>query len=54
MGSSEQSSRLPGFYNLPLESRRAALQNQSQLTPEELAALTGEAGLNAAQADHMI
>jgi hydroxymethylglutaryl-CoA reductase len=54
MTSSDQSSRLPGFYNLPLESRRAALQNQSQLTPEEMAALTGEEGLNSVQADHMI
>jgi hydroxymethylglutaryl-CoA reductase len=54
MPSSEHSSRLPAFYNLSLESRHAALQKQSQLTPDELAALTGEAGLNAAQADHMI
>lgn len=54
MTSSERSSRLPGFYNLSLESRRAALQEQSLLTPEELLALTGEAGLDADQADHMI
>ncbi len=54
MTSSERSSRLPGFYNLSLESRRATLQEQSLLTPEELLALTGEAGLDADQADHMI
>ncbi|UCF29647.1 MAG: 3-hydroxy-3-methylglutaryl-CoA reductase, partial [Chloroflexota bacterium] len=54
MTSSERISRLPGFYNLSLESRRAALQEQSLLTPEELLALTGEAGLDADQADHMI
>ncbi len=52
--SPDHSSRLPGFYNLSLESRRFALQEQSQLTSDELAALTGEAGLSVDQADHMI
>jgi hydroxymethylglutaryl-CoA reductase len=47
-------SRIPGFYNLPLSERRAALGQEGQLTPEELAALGGEAGLSPAQADHMI
>jgi hydroxymethylglutaryl-CoA reductase len=54
MTSPEHSSRLPGFYNLSLEARRVMLQDQSPLTPDELAALTGEAGLGADQADHMI
>jgi hydroxymethylglutaryl-CoA reductase len=54
MTSTSQNSRLPGFYNLPLEERRAAIGKNSQLTPEELANLTGEAGLKVDQADHMI
>lgn len=48
------SSRIPGFYNLPLNERRAALGQGGQLTPEDLAAFWGEAGLSPAQADHMI
>jgi len=47
-------SRIPGFYNLSIEERRARLSRGGLLTPEELAALTGETGLSAEQADHMI
>jgi hydroxymethylglutaryl-CoA reductase len=47
-------SRIPGFYNLTLEARRAELASQGLLTPESLAALSGEAGLNMDQAQHMI
>jgi len=47
-------SRIPGFYNLPLETRRARLADIGLLSPEEFAALTGEPGLTAAQADPMI
>jgi hydroxymethylglutaryl-CoA reductase len=47
-------SRIPGFYNLSLEERRAALAATGLLAPEELAALTGENGLAPAQADKMI
>jgi hydroxymethylglutaryl-CoA reductase len=54
MTSNSQNSRLPGFYNLLLEERRETIGQNSQLTPEELANLTGEAGLMADQADHMI
>jgi hydroxymethylglutaryl-CoA reductase len=54
MTSPEHSSRLPGFYNLPMEARRVAIQDQSPLTPDELAALTGETGLDTVEADHMI
>ena len=54
MTSTQHNSRIPGFYNLSLEERRAELLRHAELTPEELAALTGEAGLNAHQADHMI
>jgi hydroxymethylglutaryl-CoA reductase len=46
------SSRLPGFYNLSLEERLLRLADR--LTPEDLAALSGEAGLSAEQADQMI
>lgn len=47
-------SRIPGFYNLTLEERRAALAATGLLAPEELAALTGENGLTPAQSDKMI
>ena len=50
----KQSSRLPGFYNLSLEARRAEIMRQGDLTQEELSAMTGENGLNADQAAHMI
>jgi hydroxymethylglutaryl-CoA reductase len=48
------SSRIPGFYNLSLAERQAALQRASSLSDEDLAALTGARGLSADQADHMI
>lgn len=48
------SSRLPGFYNLPLDERLKEISNQSNLAPEELDALSGRGGLDADQADHMI
>lgn len=47
-------SRLPGFYNLSLEERRALMARGGWLTDEEFNALSGEAGLTSAQADHMI
>ncbi len=54
MTATQHNSRIPGFYNLSMEERRAELLRHAELTPEELAALTGQAGLNAHQADHMI
>jgi hydroxymethylglutaryl-CoA reductase len=54
MASSTHNSRLPGFYNLSLEERRSELISRGFLNEEDLAALTGEAGINAQQADHMI
>ena len=48
------SSRIPGFYNLGLEQRLAELAQHGELTQEDLAVLSGENGLTAAQADHMI
>jgi hydroxymethylglutaryl-CoA reductase len=47
-------SRIPGFYNLTLKKRLAELGQQGVLSAEELAALSGAAGLTAEQADHMI
>ncbi len=47
-------SRIPGFYNLSLAERRARLTEMGLLSPEEFAALVGEPGLTAAQADPMI
>jgi len=37
-------SRLPGFYNLSLAERQAALTRLDILTEDELAALAGSAG----------
>jgi hydroxymethylglutaryl-CoA reductase len=48
------SSRIPGFYNLGLKERIAALSSQLGLDPEEMESLVGTGGLSAAQADHMI
>lgn len=42
------------FYNLSLEERARWLAEQTGLLPEDIAALTGTAGLNPQQADHMI
>ena len=49
-----KNSRIPGFYRLPLQERLAELTRTGWVTIEELAVLTGEASLNASQADHMI
>jgi hydroxymethylglutaryl-CoA reductase len=47
-------SRLPGFYNRSLKERRDEIARAGGLTPEELAALTGKAGLSPEQADQMV
>ena len=52
MATNSKTSRIPGFYNQTLEERLAALGNH--LSPEDLAVLSGEAGLSRTQADHMI
>ena len=54
MAEPQSASRIPGFYNLSLEQRLAELGRRGELTPEELAALSGQAGLSREQADHMI
>jgi hydroxymethylglutaryl-CoA reductase len=45
-------SRLPGFYNLSHQERLQLLADR--LTPEDLAALSGTAGLSIEQADQMV
>lgn len=47
-------SRIPGFYNLSLEARLQELTRRAVLAPEDLAALSGAAGLTTTQADHLI
>jgi hydroxymethylglutaryl-CoA reductase len=54
MTAQSDGSRIPGFYNLPLAQRLRELALRGELSHEDLAALSGEAGLSAEQADHMI
>ena len=54
MPTKQTTSRLPGFYNLNLAERQNQLAQQGMLSEEELAALSGEAGLSVGQAEHMI
>lgn len=42
------------FYNLSLEERLEWITRHSDLTPDDLAALSGKAGLSPEQADHMV
>ncbi len=49
-----KTSRLPGFYQKPLQVRRRLLAEVAGLDRASLAALTGEAGLAPEQADHMV
>lgn len=51
---SMNTSRLPGFYNLPLDERQKKIQEVSQLTVQDLVDLTGSNGLTVELADHMI
>lgn len=50
----DTTSRIPGFYNQPLDERLKRLAEAAGLAPEELQALTGSAGLTPEQANHMI
>jgi hydroxymethylglutaryl-CoA reductase len=50
----DKSARLSGFYKLALQQRMDLLRQFADLTEEEAAALSGRAGLDPAQADHMI
>ena len=47
------SSRISGFYNLPLDERRAKIADNSSLTPEDLLPFTS-GGITPEAADHMI
>jgi hydroxymethylglutaryl-CoA reductase len=51
---SAKTSRIPGFYNLPLAARQARLAALGALSPEHLAALAGAGGLTPDLADAMI
>jgi hydroxymethylglutaryl-CoA reductase len=53
-GGMDKSARLSGFYKLGLQERMNLLRQFADLTEEEAAALSGKAGLDPAQADHMI
>ncbi len=54
MSDSDKTSRLPGFYEKPLTERHAVLLEAGWLQPADLAALSGQEGLDDDQADHMI
>jgi len=47
-------SRISGFYNLTLAQRLSELAQRGELSPDDIAALSGQAGLTIEQADHMI
>ncbi len=50
----ERTSRLPGFYNRPLDERARVVAAWAELTTEEAAVLRGAMGLDAHRADAMI
>lgn len=54
MDETPKGSRLPGFYNLPLQQRLDMLAQHGELTRDDIAALSGQAGLTPTIADHMI
>ena len=49
-----QSSRLAGFYNLPLKERVERVARWAELTEDEITVLRGEMGLDMMRADQMI
>jgi hydroxymethylglutaryl-CoA reductase len=51
---SQKRSRIPGFYNLPLDERTTELARAAGLRPEDIATLKGETNLSLDQAQHMI
>jgi len=51
--SSERSSRISGFYKMPVEERVKAITDQVGLTPEEQKLLKSGGGLSLEAADHM-
>src|SRR4051794_9490623 len=53
-GRSVSASRLPGFYNLPLEQRRQLLVQRFGFTDADLRALDAAGGLQPHNADRMV
>lgn len=51
---SSRTSRIPGFYNLPVSERTQRLADAGALDPASLVALSGVSGLDRNLADHMI
>jgi hydroxymethylglutaryl-CoA reductase len=49
-----QGSRIPGFYDRTLAERLSELTQRVELSADDIAALSGQAGLSTVQADHMI
>jgi len=49
-----KSSRISGFYDLPIEGRRSELARRGFLDPEDIPVLEGQRGLTLEQAQHMI
>ncbi len=49
-----QRSRISGFYKLEMEQRLDEIRSRTDLSQEEIRAISGEAGLSISQADHMI
>ncbi len=49
-----RTSRIPGFYNLGLDTRRARLAEAAGLSPNDLIAYATNGGLTAESAEHMI
>ncbi len=47
-------SRIPGFYNLPLDQRLQKLAEAARLDPADIISLQGSDGLTDQQADHMV
>jgi hydroxymethylglutaryl-CoA reductase len=54
MPSEKKGSRIPGFYYLTLTERLSELAERGELSPDDIAAISGQAGLSGEQADHMI
>jgi len=54
MEENEKGSRISGFYKLSIQDRLDKINRRIGLSADELAALSGSAGLHLEQADHMI
>jgi len=54
MTKTKNRSRIPGFYNFPLDQRVAEIALRAGLTPDEIEVLKGGSNLSIDQAEHMI